>query len=535
MPDRARRSIALVGLSGSGKSTVGACVAERLGLPFVDLDVLVAERTGRTPAEWIAQDGEARFREVESDALDGALASEPVVLATGGGAVIDPLNRWTLAQHATTVWLDAPDELLASRVARGGVRRPLLETGDPATALAKLRRDREPFYRAANARVDASKDVDGASDEVIAAAENASRGGRLFDAIVPRDHPNGPPTARVVLGHVLAQSVYDDVVGQPRHALVCVDRGAAHHLTAITGKLPSDPILVPGGERSKRLRTVERLLEQASAMGAERTDPWIAVGGGTIGDMVATAAALYNRGAPLIQVPTTWLAQADSSIGGKAAVDLSRAKNAAGAFWPPVAVISDSASVGTLRRARLLDGMAESLKAGLIGDPALWSLVERRGKAALDTRHPDDAARYAITERAVRVKLGVVERDPYEHGERRQLNLGHTIGHALEVESNYRLPHGQAVVLGLRAVAHIAAARYGDRTLAERIDHVVAGLGFPMRRSSDTAAVKSALTSDKKRVGGRQRWILPVTVGEMVEVDDVTEAELDGALRVIAA
>jgi 3-dehydroquinate synthetase len=458
-----------------------------------------------------------------------------VVLATGGGAVIEPLNRWSLAERATTVWLDAPDEMLASRVARGGERRPLLEGGDPAAALAKLRRSREPYYRAATSRVDGSNDVDHVSSDVIAAATSATADGRLFDAIVPRDHPNGPPTARVVLGHGLTMAAYGDVIGRPRHALVCVDRDAADHLTDLTAKLPADPILVPGGERAKRLRTVERLLEQASAIGAERSDPWIAVGGGTVGDLVATAAALYNRGAPLIHAPTTWLAQADSSIGGKAAVDLSRAKNAAGAFWPPVAVVADTASVATLRRARLLDGMAESLKAGLIGDPTLWSLIEVRGKAALDSRHTDEAARYAITERAVRVKLGVVERDPFEHGERRQLNLGHTIGHALEIESGYRLAHGQAVVLGLRAIASVAAARAGDTSLADRIDALVAGLGFAMRRTFDAAAVKAALTSDKKRVGGRQRWILPIAVGRTHEVDDVTEAELDRALAVIAA
>jgi 3-dehydroquinate synthetase/shikimate kinase len=534
VPEQAR-SIALVGLSGSGKSTVGACVADRLGLPFVDLDVLVADRTGRTPAEWIAQDGEPRFREVESSALEHALGAAPVVLATGGGAVIDPLNRWMLAERATTIWLDAPDDLLASRVSRGGPRRPLLGGADPRAALARLRHDREPFYRAAAARVDASADVGRVSDDVIAAARSVTVDGRLFDAVVPRHHPNGPSTARIVLGHDLSRAVYEDVIGKPRQPLVCVDREAAHHLSAVTSKLPAEPILVPGGERAKRLRSVERLLELASARGAERSDPWVAVGGGTIGDLVATAAALYNRGAPLIQVPTTWLAQADSSIGGKAAVDLSHAKNAAGAFWPPVAVISDSASVGTLRRARLLDGMAESLKAGLIGDPQLWSLVEQRGKGALDSRHPDEAARYAITERAVRLKVGVVERDPYERGERRQLNLGHTIGHALEIESRYRLPHGQAVVLGLRAIASISAARAADPSLAERIDTVVAALGFPMQRAFDAAAVKRALTTDKKRVGGRQRWILPIAVGQVIDVDDVSDRELDHALGVIEA
>jgi 3-dehydroquinate synthetase len=256
------------------------------------------------------------------------------------------------------------------------------------------------------------------------------------------------------------------------------------------------------------------------------------VGGGTTGDLVGTAAALYFRGAPLVQVPTTWLAMADASIGGKVAVDLAAAKNSAGAFWPPVAVIGDVASLRTLPRGRMLDGMGESLKMGLIGDPAAWALVETRGRAALAG---DEAARYALVERAARLKLEIVDRDPFEGGERRELNLGHTLGHALEIESGYRLAHGQAVVLGLRAVALMAAERGAERGLAERIDSVIAGLGYARRRRFDPAVVKDALRGDKKRHKGKQRWILPMAVGRMLEVDDVTDEQLDRAMAHIHA
>ena len=190
--------------------------------------------------------------------------------------------------------------------------------------------------------------------------------------------------------------------------------------------------------------------------GVERGTPLIAVGGGTIGDLAGTAAALYARGLPLVHVPTTWLAQADSAIGGKVAVDLGGGEErgrrllAAGRRRLRRGRPPDRCRV-RLRR----DGMAESLKAGIIGDPALWRLLEERGAKALRT---DEPARYAILERSVRVKLAVCERDPFETGERRTLNLGHTIGHALEIESRYRLPHGAAVALGMRAVAAIAAA-----------------------------------------------------------------------------
>jgi 3-dehydroquinate synthetase len=221
----------------------------------------------------------------------------------------------------------------------------------------------------------------------------------------------------------------------------------------------------------------------------------------------------------------------DAAIGGKVAVDLPTAKNAVGAFWPPTAVIGDIASLRPLPPALRLDGMAESFKAGIIGDPALWHLVETRGRASLGK---DEAARYAIIDRSVQLKLGVVERDMFERGERRKLNLGHTIGHALEVESGFRLPHGQAVVLGLRAVAAIARRRGAEKDLPARIDAVAADLGFALRRAFDPETVIGALQTDKKRHRGRQRWILPMAIGSVVEVEDVSDAELRRGLSTIA-
>jgi len=182
----------------------------------------------------------------------------------------------------------------------------------------------------------------------------------------------------------------------------------------------------------------------------------------------------------------------------------------------------------TLPRRRLRDGLAEAVKAALIGDADLWSLLEQRGRAALGR---DEAARYAITERAARVKLAIVERDPFEQGERRRLNLGHTVGHALEIESRYRLPHGAAVALGLRAVAGIATRRGADPDLEARLDALLADLGFALRHSFDGATVRAALASDKKRLRGRQRWLLPMAIGQVVEVDDMTEAEVTAALE----
>lgn len=529
-------ALVLVGLPGSGKSAAGRRVAALLGRPFVDLDARIAEREGRTSAEIIAADGEPAFRRCEAAAVAESVAIPGVVIATGGGAPIDPLNRWALWGAGRVAWLDAPDAVLLARLAADSVPRPLL-AGDAAGALAATRAARERYYAAADVRIDGDGRTPDAIAAELAALMEQPRpvARRLLDARVRRDHPMGPRTAHILYGRDLDATTLTAALaplstGAP---IVVADERAAAALPGLMDALPdARRLVIRAGERQKRLRTAEALLETAATLGAERGDAWIAVGGGTTGDLVGTAAALYFRGAPLVQVPTTWLAMADASIGGKVAVDLSAAKNSAGAFWPPVAVIGDVATLRTLPRARLLDGMGESLKSGLIGDPWLWDLVETRGRAALAD---DEAARYALAERAATLKIGVVDRDPFEAGERRQLNLGHTLGHALEIESRYRLAHGQAVVLGLRAVAAIAADRGADAGLAERIDTVVAGLGYRMTRTFDPGAVKAALAGDKKRLKGRQRWILPMGVGRMLEVDDVTDAELERAMRLIHA
>lgn len=531
MPD----AIVLVGLSGTGKSTVGRIVARQLGRPLLDLDADIEEHTGSHPATLIRDQGEASFREVESAVLEQACGVAGAVIATGGGAVVDPLNRWRLWEAGTVVWLDGPDELLLARLAEHDEERPMLD-GDAAGRLAALRTARSPFYRAADVRLDASDPPETLAEAVIAAAGSGRPvARRLLDAAVRRDHPMGPRSARVVLGRDLDASALAEILGTTSTGtpVVVSDRRPAALLPELMAALPATRRLaISAGERGKRLRAVERLLESASNMGAERGDAWIGVGGGTTTDLVGAAAALYLRGVPFVALPTTWLGMTDAAIGGKVGVDLSAAKNAAGAFWPPVAIVGDMAALRTLPRARRLDGMAESLKAGLIGDPGLWRLVETRGRAALAD---DEAARFAIIERSVRLKLAVVDRDPFEAGERRVLNLGHTLGHALEVESRYRLPHGQAVVLGLRAVAAMARARGAEADLPEHIDSVVGSLGYPLRRAFDPDVVRRAMGSDKKRHKGRQRWILPMEVGRVVEVDDISDEELERAMHVIHA
>lgn len=517
--------VVLVGMPASGKSTVGRILARRLRRPFVDIDDLVARRLGISVPDFIDARGERAFRDEESQAVREALAVPDAVIATGGGTVLDPMNRWSLWEDSTVAWLDVPPDRIVRRLAADPVPRPTFQPYRRET-MARTLADRTFAYRSADVRVEASGTPASVARELTERVGPRTSGRRLFDADIPRNHPVGPATTRLVMG-------VDHLADAHLEGFAIVDRRLAKVAPDVLAAISSQSIMhVASGERAKRLRSVERILEALSHAGVERGTALVAVGGGTIGDLVGTAAALFARGLPLIHVPITWLAQADSAIGGKVGVDLGTAKNAAGAFWPPVAIFSELAALRTLPLASRRDGMAECIKTAMIGDPVLWRLLEDRGAGAL---RRDEASRYAIIERSARLKLDICRQDPYEAGVRRTLNLGHTIGHALEIESGYRLKHGAAVALGMRAVAAISLGRGADPELALRQDDLLGSLGYKLCHAFDEAVVRSAMQRDKKRHQGRQRWILPMEIGRVIEADDVTETELSLALRAIRA
>ena len=529
--------IVLMGLPGSGKTSVGQRVAARLGRQFIDIDWEVERICGRNSADLIVSGGDGALRDVERQAVDQAVLNPGAVISTGGGTVLDPLNRWLLMEHGARVRLDAPAEMLASRLrADAGIRRPLLG-GDLEAGLRRSSDERASFYAAVDAVVDATGELESVAVKVATVHEDAASGWRpLLDERAPRNHPIGPEYCRLLMGRGLDGATLSGAVKRAAQGApaVVADRVALAANPAFAASLGTERIcVIDGGEHVKTMTGLTDVLGWLSDIRAERGNPLIVVGGGTIGDLGGLAAALHRRGMSLINVPTTWLAQADSAIGGKVAVDLPNAKNGVGTFWPAWLIVEDADMLASLPVDRRRDGIAECLKAGLIGDPLLWQLIEERGVAAL--KGEDPAATYAMTERAIRIKLDIVDRDPFESGERRKLNLGHTVGHALEIESGYTLAHGAALALGLRAVARIAMRRGAQADLAARLDSTLNALGFDLRRSFDRTAVIAALGSDKKREGGVQRWILPMAVGEVVEVNDVTEAELNDALRTIAA
>lgn len=312
-----------------------------------------------------------------------------------------------------------------------------------------------------------------------------------------------------------------------RMAVIADDTVAQLYLETVRGSLEAagfavSPYIFPAGEGSKNLSTLASILEFLAEQRLTRTDCVIALGGGVTGDMAGFAAAVYLRGIRCVQLPTTLLAAVDSSVGGKTAIDLAAGKNLAGAFLQPAAVLCDTDCLATLPADVFADGAAEAIKTGVLCDESLFSLFESGTLAA----EPG-----AVIARCVEYKAGVVERDEKEQGERKLLNLGHTVGHAIEKCSGYAVPHGHAVAAGLAVIARAAEALgWAEEPLVGRIAACLAQNGLPTGTDFSPEALAEAASADKKRAGGDITLVVPRRIG-LCELKTIPVPELLNVIR----
>jgi shikimate kinase/3-dehydroquinate synthase len=439
------RHVALIGFMGAGKSTLGAALAERLGRPFVDVDVRIERE--QPIARIFETGGAAAFRLRESKhALDALRSSTPAVIALGGGAVETEQIRSALQERALTILLEIDAEEAWRRV--DGSDRPLAQ--DEA-AFRTLYEQRQPLYRAAaDAR---TQDLEGA---ILAAGGVHVELGALerLGALVPGDGPV----------EVVSDARVAGIHGMDAQLALGVRARALHELAP--------------GEMAKTVESIEALWH---ALRLERGGTLVALGGGCTTDVAGFAAATYLRGIDWVAVPTTLVGQVDAAIGGKTAIDLPDAKNLVGAFHWPVRTVIDPATLETLPEAELANGRAEVVKTGLLAGEPLWELP-----LAEQVR------------RTAAFKTAVCLRDPHDRGARVQLNLGHTFAHALEAAAGFALPHGRAVALGLLAALRLSGL---DTTAVEQELRPE-----PVRVDRDEAW--AALARDKKVVGGVPRLVL---------------------------
>ena len=285
--------------------------------------------------------------------------------------------------------------------------------------------------------------------------------------------------------------------------------------------IQAEIITFPSGEESKNLATIAELSSTLARMGFDRKDGLIALGGGVTGDITGFLAACYMRGIPFAQVPTTLLAQVDSSVGGKTGVDIPEGKNLVGAFYQPRAVFIDNKVLQYLPQSELLNGLAEVIKYGVIYDRDFFRFLEmsHRNILALDLQVLED-----VIARCCKIKAAVVESDEKESDFRRILNFGHTIGHAVEAVSKYRLAHGSAVAMGMVAAAELAVLKgILDRKEKERIVNLLQEFGLPVSIPAeyDRDRIQKYLLSDKKTIGGKVFFVLPTTIGKVIITDDI--------------
>jgi shikimate kinase / 3-dehydroquinate synthase len=498
---------------GAGKSTVARALAERLGVTAIDLDGRVETRAGKSVAQVFRDEGEAAFRALERDEIQRVLEGEgDRVVALGGGTVADARTRRWLLDQGVVVTLTAPVEELARRVG-DGAGRPLLAGTSVADRLAGLLRDRAEAYAECHGVVlTGDQPVEAVVESVLALA-----------ADVPVVVPLGVRTYRVEIGQRvrarLPERVREACPG-PVAAMVTdanVQAWADGFRAAVEAEAGKRvvPVVLPPGEEHKTVNTVERIWDAALVGGLDREGLVVAVGGGVVGDLAAFAASTLLRGVALGQVPTTLLAMVDSSVGGKTGFDRPQGKNLVGTFHQPRFVLCDVDCLSTLPEADRRAGLAEVVKsAWLAGEDAVAQLERdatalARGEAAATTR----AIRMSVA-----LKARVVTEDEEERaGTRMLLNLGHTLGHAIEAAAGYRdIRHGEAVALGMVAAMRVAeglgqarpeqTARL--RRLLEAFDLPVA---FEAHLDDRTLGY---LGSDKKRRGDRVTFVVPGAPGE---------------------
>lgn len=506
-------NLIVTGFMGTGKTAVGRILAERLKRPFVDTDEWIEERAGMAISDIFAARGEAAFRRMEGDICRELSQQAGLVIATGGGTLMDPDNRRLLEATGRVICLLATPETIVHRLA-GQNDRPLLAGADALEAAQKILQQREPSYRSFEWQIDTSGLT---MDQVVSAALGLWYERRLY--------VHGPAGEYAIhIGEGQLAEVGRHLTDTGRRGKVAVVSNPTvlplygDAVLQSLGRAGFDPVacLMPDGEEHKGLETAARLYEDFLDAGLDRSGTVLALGGGVVGDVAGFAAATFMRGLPVVQVPTTLLSMVDSSVGGKTGVDLPRGKNLVGAFHSPTLVTIDPNVLSTLPPRELGCGLAEAVKSAVIADPGLYDIL-RAGP-------PFPWAE--VVGRALQVKIDVVVEDPYEAGRRAVLNLGHTAGHALERLSGYALPHGEAVAVGLIIAARIAFSMgLCGPELPGDLMETLRALGLPTEWAGPytPADVLNAMAHDKKRRRGRQRWILPRGIGEIEIVDDVPE------------
>ncbi len=515
--------IFLYGPPGAGKSSVGKALAERLCLPFVDLDLEIEKSAGKTIPQIMEEQGESTFRDLETEMLKRAANESPRVIAVGGGALLREENRRYAEERGWIVFLETKIETLVARLQKDQNQRPLL-AGNLNEKLKVLLEQRKVHYDSFPIRVSQSGHsickLQKTPEQIALEIQQKlnllcvhSADGNMYDVIVKSggfDSLGGFLRERK-LGNPVAVIADDVVANLYAKGVVKSIEGAGYKVHVIS---------FPAGENSKNMDTVMKLWQEMLITGLDRKSTVVALGGGVTGDLAGFAASTFMRGVNWVGVPSTLLAMVDSSLGGKTGFDMPEGKNLIGSFYSPKLVLADPQLLKTLSETELMSGMAEVVKHGIISDPELFYLCGRGLNWIKDNLEE-------LIKRGMAVKIKIIEEDPYEKGLRATLNLGHTVGHAVELVSHFRLRHGEAVAIGMVAEAKLAERlAMASKGLSDTVAESLSALGLPIQIPKDLPRDEliSAMRMDKKKNVKAIRFALPAEIGR-VELVDVTDLE----------
>ena len=482
----ARPAIVFIGFMGTGKSTA-LFAARDVGLETVEIDDLMERELGKPIRQAFEEDGEEAFRAREAEIVGALLEqADGGAISLGGGSVLSERVRKALERHIV-VWLEI-DAAEAWRRIRGSERPLATSEADVARLLA----ERQPLYEELADAVVPMADrgiVVRALPAIRALAEMPAGTKLLWATSSSGDYP-------ILVGKGILASGWWPLEGRR----FCVTDREVAPLFAERLEPLAATVEVEAGEGAKTLGWTEEVLRSLAQAGVTREDHLVALGGGVVGDLAGFCAHLYQRGVPVVHVPTTLVAQVDSAYGGKTGVDLPEGKNYAGAYQLPAAVLADTATLGSLPPPELAAGFVEALKTGLLAGGPLWERV--RSIEGLDPSDLDD-----VVFACARYKCAIVAADERDDGLRNVLNLGHTVGHAIEAASNYaRYRHGEAISLGLLA----ALGPNPAPALRDECEQILARHGLPVRLDHEIAAedVLAALQRDKKRTAAGVGFVL---------------------------
>ncbi len=507
-----RRALVFIGFMGAGKSTAARLAAEALGARAIDSDALLEERFGHSVAREFATAGESSFRAAEEEVVCELLAcaSSSSVIALGGGSILSEKVREETERH-TTVLLDIDSQTAWTRARKHQEgeepQRPL--ASDPA-AFEMLHRERAGLYRQLADAILPSNPRETLAQAIPALLRLTSAPAAtklLWASAASGSYP-------VFLGAGLLRSGFWPVEKTGRFAVS--DEHVAPLYLGDLGELAGS-VRIPAGERHKTLQSAELIWGEMVRAGMTRADQLIALGGGVVGDLAGFCAATYQRGVPVVQVPTSLVAQVNSAYGGKTGVDLPEAKNYVGAYHQPAGVLVDPSLLDTLPVAEHNAGYAEVLKTGLLAGGGLWERI---------------AAGQAVDQRMIlecaHTKLAIVAADERDTGARQALNLGHTVAHAIEAVTGYRrLRHGEAVALGLLAALRLS----GLEDLRAQVKELLDGHHLPVTIDGiDPREVIDKIRLDKKRTGQHVPFVLLQGPGEVRVGCEVGPQELQAAV-----